>query len=254
MPVVPFIWLHSSLNRGCLKITVLDWMYKTCTVLCGPFKECPREILTVCVTIPHITSIKGNCPATCDMPFQWHPEGQLGKSYQCAGYLRMARLWSFSTCHVWGSILTTKRAGHGLCLKELRTQQGRPRHQLATDHCPAINAKDQPQLCWGSSHVKGYTLQIWKHFTSVIIPFIQLKKLRCRVAKWLPQHHTTDRGIAWALTPGFLTLRALFGFHPQFYFSVTKWDSFFYSPATDHLKGSCLSSLLENSQFSKLKI
>lgn len=109
MPVVPFIWLHSSLNRGCLKITVLDWMYKTCTILCGPFKECPREILTVCVTIPHITSIKGNCPAMCDMPFQWHPEGQLGKSYQCAGYPRMARLWSFSTCHVWGSILTTKR-------------------------------------------------------------------------------------------------------------------------------------------------
>lgn len=176
-----------------------------------------------------------------ELPVCWVPEDGASLIIQ---YLPCVRLYTNDK----------KRAGHGLCLKELRTQQGRPRHQLATDHCPAINAKDQTQLCWGSSHVKGYTLQIWKHFTSVIIPFIQLKKLRCRVAKWLPQHHTTDRGIAWALTPGFLTLRAVFGFHPQFYFSVTKWDSFFYSPATDHLKGSCLSSLLENSQFSKLKI
>lgn len=33
-------------------------MYETCTVLCGPFKKCPRVILTVYVTTPRITSIK----------------------------------------------------------------------------------------------------------------------------------------------------------------------------------------------------
>lgn len=190
------------------------------------------------------------------MLFQWHPEGQLGKNYQCAGYTRTVHHWSFGACHVWGSVLMTEREQDMPCAwtSSEPSRGGRDISWPQTTVLPSTLRIELGHAEGAPRSKEDSALQMWKHFTSVIIPFIQLKKLRCSVATWLPQHHTSDRGIAWALTPGFLTLRALFGFHPQFYFSVTKCDSFFNSPATDHLEGSCLSNLLENSQFSKLKI
>lgn len=74
--------------------------------------------------------------------FTEHP-GQFGKSYQCAGYVRTAALIPRVLPRVRHGTRDKKTAGRGLCPKDLRTQQRRPRHQLIIHRTPSgVSAKD----------------------------------------------------------------------------------------------------------------